>query len=99
MEEKSGRGRVASRSGLFAHFLRLRGEPVTAATHRLQKLWPIGNGFDLLTQAADVDVHGAGSHEAVAAPDLVEQPIAVEDMPGVRSQIVQELEFQRTQLH
>jgi hypothetical protein len=59
----------------------------------------MGDGFNLLPQAADVNVNRPWGHEAVAAPDLVQQPIAVEDMTRVRSQIVEELEFQRTQLH
>jgi len=46
-----------------------------------------------------VDVYSPWSDEAVAAPDLVKKPIAVEYMARVRSQIVQKLEFQRTQLH
>jgi hypothetical protein len=59
----------------------------------------MGDGFNLFTQAADVDVHSPWSDEAITPPNLVKKPIAVEDMPRVRSQIVQELEFQRTQLH
>jgi hypothetical protein len=59
----------------------------------------MGNCFNLFTQAADVNVHSPWSDEAVAAPDLVKKPIAVEYMTRVRSQIVQELEFQRTQRH
>jgi hypothetical protein len=59
----------------------------------------MGDCFNLFTQAADVDVHSPWSDEAVAAPDLVKKPIAVENMTRMRSQIVQELEFQRTQLH
>jgi hypothetical protein len=59
----------------------------------------MGDCFDLFTQTADVDVHGPWSHEAVAAPDLIKKPIAVEYMTRVGSQIIQELELQRTQLH
>jgi hypothetical protein len=59
----------------------------------------MGDCFNLFTQAADVDVHSPWSDEAVAAPNLIKKPVAVEDMTRVRSQIEQELEFQRTQLH
>jgi hypothetical protein len=59
----------------------------------------MGDCFNLFTQAADVDVHSPWSDEAVAAPDLVKKPVAVKYMTRVRSQIEQELEFQRTQLH
>jgi hypothetical protein len=59
----------------------------------------MGDCFNLFTQAADMDVHSPWSNEAVTPPDLVKKPIAVKYMTRVRSQIVQELEFQRTQLH
>src|SRR5215467_1411495 len=50
-------------------------------------------GFDLLSQANDVSVHGASGWEPIVAPDLFEQTIAAESLTLIANQIFQQIEF------
>ncbi len=52
-----------------------------------------GIGFDLLTQAKDVDVDRAVGYGAVVAPDRVEQLFPAENYTGARHQKFKETEF------
>ena len=49
--------------------------------------------FDGFSQAADVNVDGAGRHKSLAAPDAIEELIAAEHPVGILNQKAQKLEF------
>jgi len=58
-----------------------------------------GIGFELLAQAAHVDVHGAGKRVFAVAPDFFEQHIAGERGARILYEVAQQLKLARRERH
>src|SRR5712692_5975737 len=68
---------------------------VPCAPDRFQIQGVLRIGFDLFTQAADVNVHAARRNEAICSPHRVEQLIPGKDAVWARSKVVEQPEFER----
>ena len=55
--------------------------------------------FNLLAQAAHVNVHRAGRHEMLLAPDLAQKLLARKSVPGMREKELQQFELGGRQFH
>ena len=53
----------------------------------------VGDTLQLLAEALDVNVHGAGVTQVVKAPDLIEQGVTGEHAVVVRGQEVEQLQL------
>ena len=73
-------------------------ETISGAAHRSNILRVFGLCLDFLAQPPDVYVHRTQSHGAIAAPHLVQQSLAAEDLARVSRQKVKQLELERAQL-
>src|SRR5205807_4557902 len=70
---------------------------VAGPAHGLQMRRVFRVSFDLLPQSADINVHAARRHKAIAAPHGVESLVAREDLVGPRSEVIQQAELKRTE--
>ena len=68
-------------------------EAVAGAAHGFEVARRLGVGFDLLADAADVDVDRARGDEAGVAPDGVEEVVAAEDAAGMAGEVVEQTEL------
>ena len=68
-------------------------EAIAGAAHGLKIARILRVDLDFLTDAAHIDIDGAGRDEARIAPDRVEKVVAAEDAAGMARQIVEQPEF------
>src|SRR5207244_4434861 len=76
----------ATPSSRLTRFHRFEREPIAGTSDSLKILGLLRERFDFFPQAADVDVHVARGHKAVASPNFVQQFFAAENVARVRSQ-------------
>ena len=65
-------------------------EAIAGAAHGFQVARILRIDLDLLTDAAHIDIDGAGSDKARIAPDGVEQVVAAEDAAGMAREVVEQ---------
>src|SRR5713226_4195857 len=70
---------------------------VPRAPDRFQVQGVLRIGFDLFTQAADVNVHAARRNEAIRSPNGIEQLIPCKDAVWARSKVIEQPEFERAE--
>src|SRR6185503_534042 len=77
----------------------LPNELVTRAVHGEDEARLVRLGLNLLPQAHNVRVHGAGRGKAVVAPHILEQAIAAQGLARMAQKIFQQLEFLGGKIH
>ena len=68
-------------------------EAVAESTHGGEAPRIVGLFLDVLAQAPDVYVNGAGRHEALLSPDLLEELIAAVGAAGMHEEEFEQLEL------
>src|SRR4029077_7917464 len=98
---KTGCQKRLTRKGVLLLFFGLpfTFEHIPCAAHGLQEGGVVGVYLNFFPQAANVDIHAAGRHKTLGAPDGVQQLIAREHAVGARGQIIQQAKFESRQRH
>src|SRR5260370_8170520 len=74
-------------------------EFVAHAMHRQKETWLLRNRFEFLANAHNMSVHGARRRKILITPDLVEQPVTAQRLPGMTQKMLQQLKLLARKLH
>src|ERR1700756_1850012 len=74
-------------------------EFVAHPVHGQKKSWLLRNGLEFLPNSHDMSIHCSSGREVFIPPDLVEQPLAAQSLPGVAKKMLQQLKFLARKLH
>ena len=75
-----------------------RREGIARPNGRVNEPWVLGIRLDLLPQASDGVVHGAGPRRIRVFPDLLQQFFATDHVTGAFGEILQQIEFAMCQM-
>src|SRR2546425_1251091 len=74
-------------------------EFVAHSMHRQKKTGLLRNRFEFLANPHNVSVHGARRRKILITPDLVEQPVTAQRLPGMTQKMLQQLKLLTRKLH
>src|SRR6266481_5119227 len=74
-------------------------EFVAHSMHRQKETGLLRNRFEFLANPHNVSVHGARRRKILITPDLVEQPVTAQRLPGMTQKMLQQLKLLTRKLH
>src|SRR5712691_5556050 len=74
-------------------------EFVAHSMHRQKKTWLLRNRFEFLANPHNMSIHRTRRRKILVAPDLVEQPVAAQRLPGMTQKMLQQLKLLTRKLH